>query len=522
MSPAPRRGRLTLGSLAVALVAMACVFAPSAAAENAFTLDPLATSPGRVVMDPAGNAYIAWTHASSNGLPDTPMFCKIPPGGTCDQPISLPIPGAVDNTDAVSGLFPILRSENSVWVVGPRYSKGDLVVWGSYDQGQDFTPAQVVEGAYSKRSEPTNVLLLSTLLLAVGFNPGLGFGWGVPGLSAGPNYQFFSAGTVGGANAGLEGLYNPVIAYWSGTEPYKMSFYRYLGGETFDPETTWEGPIPIGDGYQVKLASDAGRLFMVSQDYAGGPHPSRIDVRRYQGASFGPPIPLTDDAAAEAAIGGAIAESSAGEVAVAWPGPKAVDQSRVMRLFTSVNRGTSFSGETAVARVLSGYRSGDNAQLAFGGEGSGLLTYRDSGGLQVANLKPYGGPTQHSAQSSPKPPNYKGKKRTVSKRLGAFAITMRLPKSCVQSLQSFPVGVGKKKRHRVAASNQRLTLKSVTFSYNSKLSTKGKKPFHLLVDAGAIAPHSSHRVSAKVTAILGRGGGGKKVVPTLTSSIKGC
>jgi hypothetical protein len=509
-----------LRGLVVLLIVAAGVFAPSAAAENAYTLDPQATSPGRVVMDAAGNAYVAWTHASSNGLPDTPMFCKIPPGGTCDQPISLPIPGAVDNTDAVSGLFPILRSENAVWVVGPRYSKGDLVVWGSYNQGQDFTPAQIIEGAYSKRSEPANVLLLSSLLVAVGFNPGLGFGWGVPGLSAGPNYQFFSAGTVGGASAGLEGLYNPVIAYWSGTEPYEMSFYRYLGGETFDPETTWEGPIPIGGGYQAKLASDAGRLFMVSQDYAGGPRPSRVEVRRYQGASFGPPIMVTEDTAAEAAIGGAIAESPGGEVAVAWPGPKAADQTRVMRLFTSVNRGTSFSGETAVARVGSGYRSGDNAQLVFSGEGSGLLTYRDSGGLEVANLKPFGGPAQPSA----KPPNYKGKKKTVAKRLGAFAIKMQLPKGCVQPFQSFPVSVGKKKRHGAAVKpGQKLTLKSVSFSYNGgKLATRGKKPFRLMVEPGAIAPHSSHRVGAKVTATLGRRGGGKKVVRTLSGSIKGC
>jgi hypothetical protein len=508
-----------LRGLVVLLIVAAGVFAPSAAAENAYTLDPQATSPGRVVMDAAGNAYIAWTHASPNGLPDTPMFCKIPPGGTCDQPISLPIPGAVDNTSAVSGLFPVMRDENAVFVVGPRYSKGDFVLWRSYNLGQNFTPGEAMENGYGEESEPTDVLNTGPFLLPIGFNPGLGFGFGIAGLASGSHYSFFSAGAVGGADAGLEGLFNPVIAYWGAIEPYKMSFYRYLGGETFDPETTWEGPIPIGDGYQVKLANDAGRLFMVSQDYAGGPRPSRVEVRRYQGTSFGPPVMVTEDTAAEAAIGGAIAESPAGEVAVAWPGPKAADQTRVMRLFTSVNRGTSFSGETTVARVGSGYRSGDNAQLVFSGEGSGLLTYRDSGGLEVANLRPFGGPTQPSV----KPPNYKGKKRTVAKRLGVFAITMQLPKGCVQPLQSFPVNVGKRKRRGAAAMpGQKLTLKSVSFSYNGgKLATKGKKPFRLMVEPGPIAPRSSHRVGAKVTATLGRGGG-KKIVRTLSGSIKGC
>jgi hypothetical protein len=475
-------------------------------------------------MDAEGNVYVAWTHASTNNLPDTPMFCKIPPGGACSQPISLPIPAAVDNTDAVSGLFPVLRAENIVYVVGPRYTKGDFVVWASYNQGQNFTPGQTHENSYPEESEPTGVFSTGPFLFPVGFNPGLGFGFSVPGLTSGANYRFFSAGTVGGASAGLDGLFNPVIAYWSGTEPYKMAFYRYLGGEGFDPETTWEGPIPIGDGYQAKLASDAGRLFMVSQDYAGGPRPSRIDVRRYQGTSFGPPITLAEDAAAEPAIGGAIAESPTGEVAVAWPGAKSGDQTRVMRLFTSINRGTGF-GETEVARIGGGYRSGDNAQLIFGGGETGLLTYRDGGGLQVASLKPLAGPAQPIAKPpNNKPPNYKGKGRTVSRRLGAFAIAMQLPKGCVQSLQSFPVAVGKKKRHGAAAMpGQRLALKSVTFSYDGgKPATKDRKPFRLLVEPGAIVPSSRHQVSAKVTAVLSTGGDGKRVVRTLRSSITGC
>jgi hypothetical protein len=520
MSLPPRRGRLTLRLLAVLLIAVAGTYAPSAAAENSFTLDSQATSPGRVVMDSAGNAYVAWTHASSNGLPDTPMVCKIPPGGVCDQPISLQIPGAVDNTDAVSGVFPVMRDENAVYVLAPRYSKGDAVLWSSFNLGENFTPGLVIENGYPKESEPTTVLSTGSFLFPFGFNPGLGFGLDIGGFSSGANYRFFSAGAVGGASAGLEGSFNPVLAYWSVAEPHKMSFYRFLGGETFDPEVSWEGPIPIGDGYQVKLASDAGRLFMVSQDYVGGPRPSRIDVRHYEGTSFGAPISVAEDPAAEPAIGGAIDESPAGEVAVAWPSPKAADQARVMRLFTSINRGTSFSDETAVARIGGGYRSGDNAQLIFSGDGSGLLTYRDGGGLQVANLKPLSGPAQPSA----KPPNYKGKKRTISKRLGAFAITMQLPKGCVQSLQSFPVVVSKKKRHGAAARpGQKLTLKRVAFSYDGrKLATKRKKPFRSLVDPGALLPRSSHRVSAKVSAVLGVAGRGKKVVRTLKGPIKGC
>lgn len=517
---APGKGQLTLPGLVALLLAAAGLFASPAAAENAFTLDPLATSPGRMVMDAAGNTYVAWTHASSNALPDTPMICKIPPGGACEQPRSLPIPAAADNTDAVSGLFPVVRSESTVYVVGPRYSKRDMVIWRSYNQGESFTPGEEIENGYPEESEPTNVVSTESYFLPVGFNPGLGFGFGVGGLSSGLNYQFYSAGIVGGASAGLEGWFNPVVAYWSSAEPYEMSFYRYVGENSFDPATTWEGPIPIGGGYQLKLTSDAGRLFMVSQDYAGGLRPSRINVRRYEGTGFGAPVTLADDATPEPSIGGAIDESPAGEVAVVWPGPKGADQARVMRLFTSVNKGTSFSGETIVARTGSGYRSGDNAQLVFGSEGSGLLTYRDSGGLQVANLKPPAEPPQPPV----KPPSYKGRMRVVAKRIGAFTILMRLPRGCVRSLQAFPVGVGKKRRRGAAAKpGQGLTLKRVTFSYDGeRLASKGRKPFRLLVDPGALAPRSAHRVSVGVTAALRRAGERKQVVRTLSDPIKGC
>ncbi len=515
------------GVFVAALVAMAVVaLAPAASAQNRFTLDPQATSPGRIVEDAAGNAYVTWTHRSSGSLPDAPMFCKIPPGGTCASPIELPIPAAMDNTDAVAGVFPVLGDGNTVFVAAPRYVQGDVVTWASFNGGQSFAPGVGHPEAYAGTTDPSSVIRLAGgYLFIASSSPGLGFGFsGAVGEGAGSNFEFTTAATgagVGGSSMAFEGLLNPVLVYWRLSNPFTMSFYRYTGSGPPTAESSWEGPIAIGNGYEAKVASDSGRLFMVSRDYAGGSNPSRVDVRRYLGTGFGAPVTVADDATAEPFAGGAIAVSPAGEVAVAWPGVRSGDGARVMRLFTSVDGGASFNGETDVAGIGGGYRAGDNAQLALGAGEAGWLTYRDEGGLQLADLNPIA----ESARPVVKPPAYKGKKKTVVKRVGAFGIAMTLPGACVQSLQSFAVAVGKKKRHgRGRGPVGKLRLRRVGFLFDGgKVATASRKPFSLLVDPGPLAAGSSHAVTAKVSATFSsRPGGEKKVSRTLKGRIEGC
>ena len=220
--------------------------AAPAGANDRFTLDAQPTSPGHVVVDAAGTAYVTWTHKSASTAPDSVMFCEIPLGGTCTSPKTLPIPGAVDATDEVAGVFPVLGPGSSVYVVAPRYVENDVVIWTSLDGGQSFNGGTANPGGYSGKSDPTNVLLPGNNFLIGAFNPGLGFSTTPAGGGAGSKLSFETeVGSVGSSSMGFDGGANLVEAYWTleGSE-YPMFFYRYKGGIPITSEGQWEGPTP--------------------------------------------------------------------------------------------------------------------------------------------------------------------------------------------------------------------------------------------------------------------------------------
>ena len=60
-----------------------------------------------MIEDAAGNAYVTWTREGVGAQVEPTMFCKIPSGGTCGSPISLPIPGAESISDGASAAIPV-------------------------------------------------------------------------------------------------------------------------------------------------------------------------------------------------------------------------------------------------------------------------------------------------------------------------------------------------------------------------------------------------------------------------------
>jgi hypothetical protein len=191
-----------------------------------------------------------------------------------------------------------------------------------------------------------------------------------------------------------------------------------------------------------------------------------------------------------------------------------------MRLFASSDGGATFS-ERHVAFIGNAYAINDNAELAVADNGAGWLVFTESSGLKMADLSPIAGaPGPDGAV----PPIYKGKTKVIKAKVGAFLITLRLPKRCVQSRQRFFAGVGKRKRKALAKKlGGKLKLKRVVFFYDGrKLRVKKRKPFRYLIDPGQMAPGSVHVVKARVTAILKKGKRKKKVKRTLKGKIKAC
>ncbi len=521
---------ITLGSvttrraiLATAVASLALAVYPAASGANdLFTLDAKPTSAGHVIVDGAGNAYVGWTTESSGINPEVPKFCKIPPGGTC-SPISLPIPSATTLSDSVSAAIPVFGPGNTVYVVGPRYAHDDVIFWTSGNNGASFDGG-TERNFYSSKTDPTDVFLSGSTFLIGAYNAGVGFSTAeVAGLGGG-SINFAEPGpSVGSSSMGLDSGGNPVIAYWNLSDPpYPLRFYRYKGPGSITSEASWEGPKSIASGYQPSLAGGPGGLFMVSQDYTGGQYPDAIDVRRFDGGTFGPPKTLAVDPTTNLFVGGSIAQSASGNrISVAWPGARGGDGAYVMRLFTSTDGGATYS-ESHIAHIGDAYAIGANAELATTDGGSGWIVFTDNTGLRIADLNPIAGP---APGPEPVPPIYKGKTKTIVKKAGPFLITLRLPKSCLQSRQRFFIGVGKRKRRALTKKLGGGTLRftKVVFIYDGKkLKVKKRKPFRYLVDPGPLAPGSIHPVKAKVTAILTKGNREKKIKRTLKGTVKAC
>ena len=441
-------------------IAASLLAATAAQATNRFTLDATPGTPGNVVADGAGTAYVAWVATAASG-PDTPRFCKIPRGGTCAAPLTLPIPGATTSSGGASGAFPVLGTGSTVYVVAPRYVHNDVVLYTSSDGGASFgtgviTPSTLptTGGPYSNKTNPTDVLRVGTSFYIGANNAGLGFSsfGAVQG-----NFSFANPGVggVAGSTMGLDGV-NPVMAYWNiSSPPYPVLFYRYNGAGATTSEANWTGPTTVTLGYMPRLAGGASGLLLVSQDYAspGSTYPTIINVRKYGGTTFGAPLTLVNDPTASLFDGGQVTQSPSGRIAVVWPSPSAINGFRVMRLFTSSNGGASFDGPANVAAMAGGYAINDNAKLALADDGQGWLTFRDGEGLKVADLSPLAVPPPPPPVAPPPPPppppvaaTSVVKNTTVT--VPGATITFGVPRGCVPAGSKFKVRLTWKRKKR--------------------------------------------------------------------------
>jgi hypothetical protein len=402
--------------LAVGLLGISFALALPAAAQanNLFTLDSQADTSGPIVTEANGTGYVAWSQP--NGVEaDTTLFCKIPRGGSCTDPIVLPLPGATTSVEGIAQAFPVIGTQPGVvYVVAPRYVRNDTLIWSSTNGGESFSAAKVkAEGSYAGDTTVDDVLLapggsISTTpsgefetndaFELASNNVGIGYSFTGNGLTTLPtSFSFKEPGSF--PTGATLGLTNPaagpntglVEAYWTLTNPYEVSFYQYPGpGLPVKENIGWTGPKKVTDGYLPRLASGPDGLFMVSQDYLPGEStenaPAVIEVRKYNetSKSFEAPVAISRDPSSGLFEPGDIFENpETGTLYVAWPGETS-GGSYVMHLWESTDGGQTFHGERNIATIGFGYS--EVPRLAVAADGQGWLTFKDAGGLEVADL----------------------------------------------------------------------------------------------------------------------------------------
>jgi hypothetical protein len=406
-------------ALAVAVTAsatVACLLAAAPAqAKNLYTLDANADSGGQIVVDAAGNGYIAWLR---HGSPDLVMFCKIPANGRCANAINLPLPAANLSNGQPDQPFAVLGATNQVWVVAPRAALGDIVYWLSTNGGQSFgAPVDVtVAGDFAGGKTVADILLdpaepSITATPPVAYfdiastDPGLGYSRLPSNLASGGEATSFSFALpatppVGNASLGEQADGHPLEAYstmGSGQlgSPDTVYYFRQTvaGGSVATLSDAWTNSATlVGPGYLPALAGGPKGLFLAYYGYVTEGligRPSVLRVLSYDQATglFGAPTSLAVDRQNNTSLnaGGTINENATtGELAVAWP--KFGAGGTVMRLWTSKDGGAKFSGASSVAKVGGGYSG--TAALAVNAKGGGFIAFQTSGGLQIANLAP--------------------------------------------------------------------------------------------------------------------------------------
>ena len=418
----------TRSLLAALTTAAAFAILPgSASAQNVGTLDANPASPGFITQDAAGTAYIAWVRKTTTGA-ETPEFCKVPKGGrACTTPVTLPIPAPAESIDSPSGAFPLLGGGSTVYVVVPRYVVNDVLLYTSTDGGVTFGAPVDVMGANSDRSGPDSVVLDGSEILIAAHNPGLGFsGLSTSGTALG-QFQLAEPGPGGVVQStmALDPSGNPVQAWYNlNSGQTDLDFAHYTGSGSKLSEADWTTLQEVTKGTAPGLAGGPGGLYLLSEDYESPTATSAtvVDVRKYNGSSFGAPVRLFNDKHAELFDGGAIAESPGGHVAIVWP--EFGIEKPEMRLLISTNGGASFTEEPNVAALGSSYGDMNNAQLTVADNNQGWVTFLGGGGLQLANLGEGATPPSET---------------TTENHIGSDVITLSGPKGCVRPGQSVSV-----------------------------------------------------------------------------------
>jgi hypothetical protein len=397
-----------LGGLCAAVIAGG-VLAPRASAESHglsaknVLIASKADSTGQIVVDSNGNGYLAWLNQATGDKADPVLFCKIPAGTTkCKKQIVLPLPGgATDSDDGTVQPFPVLGAQaGTVYVVAPRYVRGDSVIWTSNNGGTSFSLGQEIPvGSYADLTSADDVIRDpgspsgkdEDYFDVASHNPGLGYAFTSTQIVKEPDptsFYFSTSGVPGGVNGSTLGVQGdgPVEAFWTDADPPTVDYFWSTATTQISP-SGWNGPVKVGNGQNARLAGGPGGLYLLSEDgnSQGTAKMLKLDVRKWNATShkFGSAqlVQSIPNDASAGDQGGFGEDASTGALVVAWP--VHTKGNLVIDLWTSSNGGTTFTGPTDIATVKGAFVGPLRVAVT---DGAGFLTSQDGGGLELIGL----------------------------------------------------------------------------------------------------------------------------------------
>jgi hypothetical protein len=257
---------------------VALLIAPAAASAAAFPIGS-GNTPG-VAVDGAGTAYIAYNGVET-GSP--PHFCRLPRGATaCDVALTLPIG---PNSDTLSRPY-VRVAGTRVDVVVHRNGPNSITQYTSSDGGVTF-PTSRVAGTHvpfvEMASGPGDTLSVVTNADGRG---GLFHNLALSGTQSTTFATLFGGTHPYNGTVGLIDATTPLAIFATGSS--LGAFRRYSGAGDLNNDANWTAPVDIGFVDYPRLASGPSGLFLLAGDENFG-----LFVRRWDGGTFGPRVPVT-------------------------------------------------------------------------------------------------------------------------------------------------------------------------------------------------------------------------------------
>lgn len=283
---------------AVSLLALV-VFALLAVSAHARVDAPITvTASGQnpnVTIDAAGDAHIVYT---GRGVDSKLLFyCRIPAGGNaCSPSTQINAPG-----DMLT--IPVAVNDNGVIkVVAYRYGLtngpfAQVLLFTSTDGGVTFDngvttgattgPYDIVQGPGNAVSFMDSASICGSCFQRIPLD-------GSPPsaqVPMSPDGSHPYLGVIGFIDANT-----PLVVFAAGGGAGQ--FRRFTGGDYGD-QNAWSPPVDIGNMDWMRLASGPSGLFLVAQKELSSPE---MEVRRFDGTTFGPRTQITTGTRADAAV----------------------------------------------------------------------------------------------------------------------------------------------------------------------------------------------------------------------------